>query len=67
MVDKHTSNRKEAYFLKSRALESCILIDKIMNLLIASRISWLNLYSFLHKFARVRREDAQRQNDEPFD
>ena len=67
MVDKHTFNHKEAYLFTFRGPESCVLIDKIMNLLIASRISWLNLCSFLHKLAKVRRENAQRQNDEPFD
>lgn len=56
-IDKHAFNCKEEYFLKFRGPESCILTDKIMNLLIESRISWLNLFSFLHKFAKVRREN----------
>lgn len=65
-IDKHTCDGRE-YLLKFRGLTSCILIDKIMNLLMTSRISWLNLCSFLHKFAKVWREDTSRQNDEPFD
>ena len=66
-VDQHSFSGEEAYFSKFRELENCILIDKIMNLLRGSSISWLNLSSFLHKFVQVRRENPERQNDEPFD